>query len=230
MEVLAPLIQNQVTGASHGFKRRRSLLGDMAGAETEYWLEGARSGELEPALLAWCLGRSSDSSRRDSSPQAAPKIRSYGTRSYRTKSALAYTLLALVSFLVPPVTSVSINFQNCLSQSYLNGPGTLQFVPLYMDAAFNTTDPSHNLRVTVWGNVTGAFYKVQLPPPDDYAWKNSSITDGKIENLTYPYDHFTTLSKKINVLTYEPWKYSDNFCQQLVNGTCPLGPTFKANA
>jgi len=99
-----------------------------------------------------------------------------------------------------------------------------------MDASFNTTDPSHKLMVTVWGNVTGAYNDVQLPPPNDPAWNKSNYTDGKIENLPYPHTRWTTLSKKVNVLTYEPWKQSDEFCDVLVNGTCPLAPRFTANA
>ena len=146
-------------------------------------------------------------------------------------SGLAYAVLALlVCLLIGPANAVFINFENCLAQSYQNSnPPALQFTPLYMDASFNATN-SGNLIVTVWGNVSGAYTQVHLPPPSDPAWEDPKITDGKIENLTYPYTKLTTLSKKINVLTYEPWKETFNFCSELINGTCPLGPSFTANA
>jgi hypothetical protein len=143
-----------------------------------------------------------------------------------------YGVFALiVSLLSSPATAVLINFQNCLSQAYQsNRPLALQFVPSHMDAVFNTTDPSHNLKVTVWGNVTGSQNTLPLPPPNDPAWSNPNFTNGKIENLTAPFKKLTTLSNKINVLTYEPWNENVDFCDRLDNGSCPLGPMFKANA
>lgn len=163
------------------------------------------------------------------SPPAMRTLRSYR---YQPSKALSYGLLVmLVCFLINPATAAFINFQNCLSEAYQDAsPPPLQFVPLFMDASFNTTDPSHELMVTVWGNVTGAYTQVQLPPPNDTAWTNPNFTDGKIENLPFPHTRWTTLSTKVNVLTYEPWKQSDKFCDALVNGTCPLAPRFTANA
>jgi ML-like domain len=159
-------------------------------------------------------------------------LETYGPNRCQLRNGLVYWILVLViSFFSSPATAVLINFQNCLSQDYQNNePLALQFVPLYVDAVFNTTDPSHNLKVTVWGNVNGSQNTLPLPPPNDPAWSNPNFTNGKIENLTAPYTKLTTLSNKVSVLTYEPWNENVDFCDRLVNGSCPLGPRFKANA
>jgi hypothetical protein len=163
-----------------------------------------------------------------------PPVRTFKTYRCRSAHVLGYGLLAmLLCFWITPATAAFINFQNCLSQAYQDtNPPALQFVPLFMDASFNTTDPSHQLMVTVWGNVTGAYSSTEfpLPPPNSRNWTDPNYTNGKIENLPYPRTRWTTLSRKANVLTYEPWKESDRFCEVLVNGTCPLAPSFTANA
>jgi hypothetical protein len=169
---------------------------------------------------------------RELSTEFPPTMRTLKAYRCRSANVHGYGLLAmLLCLLITPATAAFINFQNCLSQAYQDtDPPALQFVPLFMDASFNTTDPSHQLMVTVWGNITGAYTQVQLPPPNSPAWTNPNFTDGKIENLPYPHTKWTTLSRKINVLTYEPWKQNARFCDVLVNGTCPLAPSFTANA
>jgi hypothetical protein len=163
-----------------------------------------------------------------------PSMGTFRIYRHRLPQVLCYGLVAMLLCLwITPATAALINFQNCLSQAEQDtSPPPLQFVPLFMDASFNTTDPSHKLMVTVWGNVTGAYNQEQLPlpSPNDPAWANPNDTDGKIEDLPYPKTKWTTLSKKVNVLTYEPWKESEKFCDVLVNGTCPLAPSFTANA
>jgi hypothetical protein len=115
-------------------------------------------------------------------------------------------------------------------------PLQLQFDPLYLDAVFNTTDSSHNLHITVWGNVTGSGPEnlVILPPANNTAYWNSNQTNlgGKIEDNPTPdgVNKLTTLFNKVNVLTYEPWSETVEFCNQLINATCPLAPSFNANA
>ena len=104
-----------------------------------------------------------------------------------------------------------------------------------MDAVFNTTDSSHNLHITVWGNVTGSGPEnlVTLPPANDTYWtSNRTDLGGKIEDNPSPDDvkKLTTLFNKVNVLTYEPWSETVEFCNQLINATCPLAPSFNANA
>ncbi|KAI9743118.1 MAG: hypothetical protein M1818_003413 [Claussenomyces sp. TS43310] len=141
-------------------------------------------------------------------------------------------LVTLIFFsLIGPSNAVLISFENCLSAAYLNNvPTLLQFVPTFVDAVFNTTDTNHNLRLTVWGNVTGSSVVATLPPPDDPSWLNPNDTDGKIVNVTSPTNKVTTLFSKADFLSYEPWISSLSFCNQLVNGSCPLAPTFAANS
>lgn len=150
---------------------------------------------------------------------------------------LGYLLVLVASLWVIPATAVFIDFQNCLSESYQNDlPLQLQFDPLYLDAVFNTTDPSHNLHITVWGNVTGSGPEdlVYLPPANDTGYWNSNQTNlgGKIQDNPDPQgaNKLTALFNKVNVLTYEPWSQDVDFCNQLINATCPLGPSFTANA
>ena len=146
-------------------------------------------------------------------------------------------LAVLVATLfINPTTAVFIKYQNCLSEAYQNDqPLSLQFVPLFVDAVFNTKDPSHNLLVTVWGNVTGSGPSplVALPSANDTSyWSNPNNTQGKIANDPDPTSadpRLTTLFNKVDVLTYEPWSEAVDFCDQLVNATCPLGPQFFVN-
>ncbi|KAG0651035.1 hypothetical protein D0Z07_2495 [Hyphodiscus hymeniophilus] len=150
-----------------------------------------------------------------------------------------YMLLLLISLWAVPTSAVLVDFQNCLSEGYQNDtPTQLQFDPLFMNAVFNTTDSSHNLNITVWGNVTGSGpgsgNEVRLPPANDTYWgTNETNLGGKIENIPEPppgVNKFTTLFNKVNVLTYEPWSNTVNFCDQLINASCPLAPSFSANA
>jgi hypothetical protein len=161
-------------------------------------------------------------------------------RHTRSFSTLGYLLILIASLWIVPASAVFIDFDNCLSESYQNGesgqPKQLQFVPFFMNAVFNTTDPSHNLQVIVWGNVTGSGPEnlvVNLPPGNDSYWtSNSTAQGGKILNIpnedsTNP--KLTTLSNKVNVLTYKPYDHSEAFCDNLVNATCPLAPVFNVN-
>jgi len=147
----------------------------------------------------------------------------------RVRSVLLFSILIQVS------AAAFIPFDNCLEESYKNNiPVPLQWVPLYVDATFNTTDPKHTLKVTMWGNVTGAFFNVALPPPGSPDWDDLTKTDGKIVDEPDPgvsNPMLTTLHSKINFLTYIPWNDNTNFCNSsLQNATCPLGPVFDGNA
>jgi len=229
MEASKPAVRSQLSAGKHVYTYEEAVIGRV----------------LESARERCNINRSGDSQftsqtapqsfeqghlicHRELSTGFPPTMRTF--KAYRCRSAhiLGYGLLAmLLCLLITPATAAFINFQNCLSQPY---PPTPQFVPLFMDASFNTTDPSHQLMVTVWGNVSEAYTQVPLPPPNSPDWTNPNYTNGKIENLPYPYTKWTTLSRKVNVLTYEPWKENDQFCEVLVNGTCPLAPSFTANA
>ncbi|KAK6615187.1 integral membrane protein [Botrytis cinerea] len=118
-----------------------------------------------------------------------------------------------------------------------NTPYQLQFVPYFLWAVFNTTESTHNLAVQVWGDVKGsgpgASTTDHLPGSNDTAYWLSNSTDtynGKIADEPDPTSlKLTTLFNKVTVLTYEPYSDAVDFCNQLVNGTCPLGPTFNAS-
>ncbi|KFX90073.1 hypothetical protein O988_08356 [Pseudogymnoascus sp. VKM F-3808] len=156
------------------------------------------------------------------------------TRAVRTAPRLRLLqyglgLLAL-SLCLAPVQAVLVPFENCLPESYTDSvPKKLQFTPLFVDASFDASTDEHNLRFKVYGNVSGAYTNVNLPPANDPAWANPKITDGKIENLPQPVFKYTTLYNKINVVTYQPWSQYLNFCDQVENGECPLGPAFSAD-
>jgi hypothetical protein len=136
--------------------------------------------------------------------------------------------MLLVLSVATPAAAVMLEFDNCLPDSYLlSNPPLLQWVPLYLDAVFDTKTPSNNLQVIVWGNVTGSQTLDTLPPPNDPYWKETNETNGKIDETPYIDTLATTLVRRVNVLTYEPWNDRSNFCtQSLVNGTCPLPPVF----
>ncbi|KFY37405.1 hypothetical protein V495_07197 [Pseudogymnoascus sp. VKM F-4514 (FW-929)] len=156
------------------------------------------------------------------------------TRAVRTaprRRLLQYGLgLIALSLCLAPVQAVLVPFENCLPESYTDSvPKKLQFTPLFVDASFDASTDEHNLRFKVYGNVSGAYTNVNLPPANDPAWANPKITDGKIENLPQPVFKYTTLYNKINVVTYQPWSQYLNFCDQVENGECPLGPAFSAD-
>lgn len=161
----------------------------------------------------------------------------YKRRNPRFFGILGYLLVLIVSICIRPASAVFVEFQNCLDESYKNNGQQLQLVPMFVSAVFNTTDPNHNLKVTVYTNVTGSTTgKIQyvLPPANDTNYWNSNDTTsgGKIISNPFPdtVAKITTLDNKVSVLSYTPYNSEEAFCDNLVNGTCPLGPTFSANA
>ncbi|KAH7022680.1 hypothetical protein EDB80DRAFT_16116 [Ilyonectria destructans] len=174
-------------------------------------------------------------------PQRLPRS-TMGTSSRRrawpprlsTVSRLS-TNLVLVIFLavlaISPTTAVRIPIQNCLDESYRKSDNhPLQWVPFEIDAVFDTKNDSHNLRVIVWGNVTGSQNVAELPAAGNAYWTNDNETNGKIirsSDLESKNAKATTLIRKVNFLSYEPWRDAVDFCESgLVNGTCPLSPVF----
>jgi hypothetical protein len=142
--------------------------------------------------------------------------------------------LVLLGLFSRPALAAFVRFDNCLPESYkFNDPTPLQWVARAVDASFDTTDPRHTLRVTMWGNVTGSFTNVALPPANSSDWTNPEKTDGKIQDEPDPGAQdpkLTTLHSRIEVLTYEPWSDNTNFCKSsLANGSCPLAPVFNVN-
>ena len=140
-------------------------------------------------------------------------------------------VFALAS-LVPVAHAVLIPFQNCLAESYRETlPAPLQWTPLYADAVFDPVGETHNLKFTVWGNVSGSFPRVEnLPVPDNPAWTNPNETLGKILNNPEPdreHPTATTLISTVHVLSYRPYRLATDFClESLDNGACPLAPVF----
>ncbi len=137
----------------------------------------------------------------------------------------------LLSLLMSKTNATFINFENCLPGSIQNStPLHLQFIPLHFYAHFNATEPSHNLNVTIYGNVSGLARDVTYPPPDDPQWGNTSQTVGKIVAVPTNYRN-TTILAGFDVLTYTPYSNALDFCNSLL-GTgvaCPLGPVFDRN-
>ncbi|OAQ81683.1 integral membrane protein [Purpureocillium lilacinum] len=142
---------------------------------------------------------------------------------------LLATMLLLVLFVASPADAVRVNVTNCLSEDYLSAASPrLQWEPLFAEAKFDTKNSTHNLQLTVWGNVTGKQYQDNLPPPDSEYWTNPdpANNNGKIVE-TVDGGKATTLVQRVNVLTYEPWNHLSSFCKDaLINGSCPLSPVF----
>ena len=146
-------------------------------------------------------------------------------------SRFLITAVLVALLCLSPVDAVRIPFQNCLPDSYrFNDPLPLQWVPLYADAVFDTHHETHNLQVIVWANVSGSQNQGSLPPANSPYWTDDSQTNGKIiesANPDSPHAVATTLYRKVNVLTYNPWNKLEDFCRDgLVNGSCPLSPVF----
>ncbi len=140
-------------------------------------------------------------------------------------------LLVAAALLARPAAAALVAFDNCLADNYQSArnPVLLQWVPLYVDAAFDTQSPRRTLRVTMFGNVTGERTNDPLPAWDSPAWADANVTVGKIErepDASSQAPKLTTLHAKLDMLTYEPWNADLDFCTSLNNYTCPLGPVF----
>ena len=144
---------------------------------------------------------------------------------------LLFLFLALALLSPISVHAAFINFDNCLDTSIVHSnPLRLQFTPLWFDARFDPTTPSHNLNVTIYGNVSGQQVEGRYPPPDDPAWSDPDNTFGKIVDVGTG-NNYSTLLADFKVLKYDAYNArATRFCSSLVNGTCPLGPAFGANA
>ncbi|KEY65656.1 hypothetical protein S7711_08730 [Stachybotrys chartarum IBT 7711] len=167
--------------------------------------------------------------RRASDGRVLPEPAARARRSASSTSLSKALVAALVA--AAPASAVIIPFQNCLSESFrTNDPPFVQWVPIRAEAVFGHDDTRHSLRVTVWGNVTGAQNRGRLPPPDDPYWTNDDQFNGKIVRTADPDREdarATTLFRRVNVLTYQPWDEAVDFCVDgLVNASCPLAPVF----
>ncbi|CAN8098772.1 unnamed protein product [Discula destructiva] len=155
-------------------------------------------------------------------------------RALTLRSRAVSLLVAFALFLQPTVAVLLQQWSNCLSDDVTKAdPKGLQWVPLFVGATYEASDSSHNLRVTVWGNVTGSYdTSVTLPAWDSPQWADVNFTDGKIIRNPFPLTaaKVTTLHDSVTVLTYEPYAEDFDFCDKaLTNATCPLGPVFNTS-
>jgi hypothetical protein len=140
-------------------------------------------------------------------------------------------LVLAIASLLPLASAVFLNFDDCLTPVYLPGRVPyLHFTPMHVWADYS---PEHRLNVTVYGNVSGQAALDDYPPPpplDDNHWANPNKTLGKIENLDKGANKYSTLFWNNKVLTYSSWNQPPaQFCQSIVNATCPLAPAFFGN-
>ena len=147
------------------------------------------------------------------------------------RRALLSTLV-LLCLLPRWTTAAFVQFENCLDRAIVNSdPVRLQFRPLNVSATFNATSKSHNLNLTVYGNVTGSATTTPPPPPDDPAWTNPNVSLGKIVDLSEANNKYSTLLARFNVLSYTPYQPGPTrFCDSVVQQTCPLTPDFSPDA
>jgi hypothetical protein len=134
----------------------------------------------------------------------------------------------LLALLVRPGYAAYMTFDNCLSDDVINNdPTILQFDPLNVTAFFNTSAPTHNLNITIYGNVSGLTTIQAYPAPDDPQWTNPNDTLGKIVRVDPTNNKYTTLFSTLNVLSYTPYQAPASiFCDSVINGECPLSPAF----
>ena len=151
---------------------------------------------------------------------------------FQRQRAPNYILLLLLSWSIC-TNAAFVEFRNCLSSNIINSKQPtrlLQFTPLNATATFNRTSQSHNLNVTVYGNVSGKATLEDYPPPDDPSWSNPNETFGKIPDLSASNNKYTTLFSRFSVLSYTPWQANPaRFCNAIVQGDCPLAPAFYVN-
>ncbi|KAF7540982.1 hypothetical protein G7054_g920 [Neopestalotiopsis clavispora] len=190
-----------------------------------------------------------ESARRKQLPQCEPShhveddeyndapqsIRSHRARVYRRSRAPTKSSYILASMLcLQAVSAVQVSFDNCLSDDYiwtshLDNPNStqLQWVPEFVGATYDQDGDIHTLVVTVWGNVTGRVGSSDIPAWNSADWNDSTLAlAGKIQNKPNA-ANLTTLHNKVDVATFTPYLSNENFCDNLNNGSCPLGPVFQ---
>lgn len=155
------------------------------------------------------------------------------SKRHKARSFVWIQILYMVVELIGLSTAAFVMFENCMNPNIIGSePRQLQFRPLFVKAVFNATAPSHNLNVTVYGNVSGTASFDKLPfPPGDQRWNDTDETDDKIPELDVSNNKYTTLKAAFKVLDYTPYTADPvPFCTQLLKGHCPLAPVFSANA
>lgn len=177
---------------------------------------GAFAGGKNLMQPAWLLSDPENvlcGMRNPSLPRASP---SFGSCVQR-RIILLIGLIQLLLVIVNPSSAALIKVENCLSPDIINHNTILQFIPMIANAVFNATTTSHNLNVTVYGNITGGLSNNQNFSLND-------TTDGKIPDIGTG-GNFTTLLATMNVLDRSLYQAQPaQFCNSMVNKHCPLGP------
>lgn len=147
---------------------------------------------------------------------------------------ILFQLVFISIFLLARSTHAAFisTFDNCLSPNTINSnPQQLQITPYWVWALFNASASSHNLNITVYGNVTGIATQQPYPPINDPQWTNPNETVGKIVDVSKATNLATTLEAQFNVLDYTPYNApATRFCNTTIQGNCPLAPNFAPNA
>ena len=203
------------------------------------WETGVRHrAALTLGLGQWLRAWVSQHSRREN--KGSGQLANHSTKQQRwtqIRSACFWqhtmVVILTLSLLVNHSIAAFIEFENCLTPSIINNPPLqLQLVPLHVYAKFNTTATSHNLNITVYGNVSGsATPTVPLEPWDDTQyWANSSATTGKILDVSPTSNVASTLFASFNVLSYTPYSLgATRFANTTLQGQFPLAPVFTPN-
>ncbi|EME46848.1 hypothetical protein DOTSEDRAFT_70718 [Dothistroma septosporum NZE10] len=147
------------------------------------------------------------------------------------RGAVPVLLLVLQSLLFTAIDAAFVTFENCLPDSTQNSD-LLKFTPSFVNATFiNTAGSTHDLDLTIYGNVSGRQYQEPLPAGNDSYWSNDNETNGKIVNVAQG-GNYTTLIADYTVLTFTAYNnQGEQFCSTLNNNeSCPLSPVFDFNA
>ncbi|PGH11172.1 hypothetical protein AJ79_05014 [Helicocarpus griseus UAMH5409] len=156
-----------------------------------------------------------------------------GRRRWTERSWMSPILLLslFIAFVTPSANAAFVNFQNCLPRSIVDSnPVQLQFEPMFVWAALDTSSEARNLNLTVYGNVTGIATQQPYPAPDDPSWSDPTNTVGKIVDVNYENNMHSTLNARFDVLSYTPYiAPASAFCESVTQGQCPLGPVFYSN-
>lgn len=161
---------------------------------------------------------------------SSPKPHLFGSWNFGWKfSTISLTQIFLLAsiILITPSIAAAVTFENCISPNIINS-NQLQFSPLFVNATFNSTAVSHNLNVTVYGDVMGTANQQDPPNRTDPRWSNPNETIGKIPDVG-PSNIYTTLKASFNVLDYTPYTAPPSrFCNATLQQRCPIVPAYVA--
>lgn len=119
-------------------------------------------------------------------------------------------VFCVVAYLTSLANAAFINFDNCLEANLLNDPSELQFVPQFFSVVYDPSPGPNPIEIVIYGNVTGNGEIVNIVNNDG--------------NETY-----TTLFTTLDVLNFTPYDHATQFCQNVTQGSCPLGPVVNVN-